>query len=254
MAAESAISSFSVGQISQLLSKSRKRKQDTEENSGLKSLFGTSFTEQPVFVAVNEKKKKKKTKGDKVSEEGTALKKKKSKDVLETGDRNKDSDDDDDNENVKLKPKKTKEDPERLNRTIFVGHVPVTLNKKDFKKLFDKYGEVESVRFRSAVSTCQAYHVKNSWHEKLEPVTRKPCQKACINNNVVLLLFFSRKEYHKDRQTLNGYVVFKDKSSAVDALQSNGVEVEGSHLRVDMAGNAKVHDHSKSVFVGNLSF
>jgi hypothetical protein len=51
------LDSFSVGQISQLLSKSRKRKKVSDDNSGLKSLFSLSSAVQPVFVPVVEKVK-----------------------------------------------------------------------------------------------------------------------------------------------------------------------------------------------------
>lgn len=38
--------------------------------------------------------------------------------------------------------------PEELSRTVFVGNVPLAVNKMKFKKFFNKYGKVESVRFR----------------------------------------------------------------------------------------------------------
>ncbi|KAL1789828.1 RNA-binding protein 34 isoform X1 [Sigmodon hispidus] len=34
-------------------------------------------------------------------------------------------------------------------RTVFVGNLPVTCNKKKLKSLFKEYGPIESVRFRS---------------------------------------------------------------------------------------------------------
>lgn len=51
------VDSFAVGQISELLSKSHKRKQDCDTNSGLKNLFSSSPAVQPVFVPVIEKVK-----------------------------------------------------------------------------------------------------------------------------------------------------------------------------------------------------
>lgn len=42
-----------------------------------------------------------------------------------------------------------KHSKERLERTVFVGNVPVGTNPKALKKLFKKYGTVESVRIRS---------------------------------------------------------------------------------------------------------
>lgn len=53
-------------------------------------------------------------------------------------------------------------DPDREKRTLFVGNVPVDVQKEAFKKLFKQYGTVESVRFRSVV---RAYIVVSSDEE-----------------------------------------------------------------------------------------
>lgn len=43
---------------------------------------------------------------------------------------------------------RTTENPEENDRTIFVGNVPLNVTKKDLKKVFNKYGPVESIRIR----------------------------------------------------------------------------------------------------------
>lgn len=40
---------------------------------------------------------------------------------------------------------------EKNERTIFVGNAPLTMTRKEVKKLFIKYGRIESVRLRSVI-------------------------------------------------------------------------------------------------------
>lgn len=44
----------------------------------------------------------------------------------------------------------TSDDTDRDTRTVFVGNLPLSCNKKAIKKLFIKYGRIETIRFRSA--------------------------------------------------------------------------------------------------------
>lgn len=37
-------------------------------------------------------------------------------------------------------------------RTIFVGNLPITVKRPTLQKLFSKFGDIDSVRIRSAVS------------------------------------------------------------------------------------------------------
>ena len=128
----------------------------------------------------------------------------------------------DDNEN----DTKSISEPARLERTIFVGNVPVTSSRKTLKKLFLKYGKIETVRIRSA------------------PVSNtKTAKKVAV----------IKKEFHDDRHSFNAYIVFQEKKSCTAALQSNGEEFGGLHLRVDLATKPEP-DHKRSIFVGNLPF
>ena len=57
---------------------------------------------------------------------------------------------DEDGEKGKEKQDKDeKHTKEKMARTVFVGNVPVTTDRKALKKLFKDYGTVESVRLRS---------------------------------------------------------------------------------------------------------
>eukprot|EP01137_Pigoraptor_chileana_P004643 Opistho-2@46572 len=123
------------------------------------------------------------------------------------------------------------DDPERLQRTIFVGNLPVDTAKhpKAFKKLAATYGPVESVRFRSVALKSPG---------------------STVNRKAGLL----GGKLHPDRDSINGYVVFETKEAATAALAMNGSVFNEKHLRVDNAGTPRVPDTTKSVFVGNLPF
>lgn len=61
------------------------------------------------------------------------------------------------------------------------------------------------------------------------------------------------KEFHKERDTANAYVVFKEQASVEKALAKNQTVFMGKHIRVDSAA-APAQDLSNSVFVGNLAY
>ncbi|XP_070556961.1 RNA-binding protein 34-like [Ptychodera flava] len=141
-----------------------------------------------------------------------------------------DNKDDDEIGFAKHKEKKVKpspRNPEQDSRTIFVGNVPVSITKKDIMKLFGKFGEIESMRLRSAA-----------------PSTLN------LPKKVIMI----QKDFHPDRSGMNVYVVFKEEKSARKALKCNGKEFRGHHLRVDLSSNTDRHDHRRSIFVGNLPY
>ena len=115
---------------------------------------------------------------------------------------------------------------ERLERTIFVGNIPVSATRKELKSFFSKYGAVESVRLRSV-----------------------PIAKAKGSKRVAILT----KKFHPERNSMNAYVVFSDNSTAEQAVKSRGLVFKDMHLRVDTAVKKDVN-YKLSVFVGNLPF
>lgn len=54
------------------------------------------------------------------------------------------------------------------------------------------------------------------------------------------------KQADSDKSAINAYVVFVSVDSARAALVLNGQEVGGRHIRVDVASDAKKHDHTRS--------
>uniref|UniRef100_A0A8C9P6T0 RNA-binding protein 34 n=1 Tax=Spermophilus dauricus TaxID=99837 RepID=A0A8C9P6T0_SPEDA len=113
------------------------------------------------------------------------------------------------------------QEEERLKneRTVFVGNLPVTCNKKKLKSFFKEYGQIESVRFRSLVSS--------------------PPLKISI-----IVKFFIRK-IHPDQKNINAYIVFKDEIAATKALNRNGAQIaDGFRVRVDLASET-----SRQIFI-----
>ncbi|RIA95552.1 hypothetical protein C1645_471156 [Glomus cerebriforme] len=128
-------------------------------------------------------------------------------------------------DNDKYKNEFSKDDPERLQRTIFVGNLPVSviqkINHKKLKILFSKFGKIESVRFRSIAFS--------------ELLPRK--------------LAFITGKFHPERDVLNAYIVYKEPLSVQQAITMNAQVFLGRHLRVDSN-----HDRRRTVFIGSLSF
>ncbi|XP_060677462.1 RNA-binding protein 34 [Hemiscyllium ocellatum] len=113
-------------------------------------------------------------------------------------------------------------------RTLFVGNLPSDCSKQMIKALFKEFGPIESVRFRSV---------------------------ACAEPKISKRLATIQKKIHPKRNSVNAYIVFEQDSDAVRALTKNGCEIQtGFHIRVDLASKSKIHDHRRSIFLGNLSY
>ncbi|CAG8508417.1 13771_t:CDS:2 [Funneliformis caledonium] len=133
-------------------------------------------------------------------------------------------------DNDRCKKELPKEDPERLQRTIFVGNLPISVtlkaNNKKLKALFSQFGKIESVRFRSIAFS--------------ELLPRK--------------LAFITGKLHPERDVLNAYIVYKELSSVQNAITMNAQMFMEKHLRVDSVANPQNHDRRRTVFIGNMSF
>lgn len=140
--------------------------------------------------------------------------------------------------------KNESEDPEVKARTVFVGNVPLKTTKKNIKKLFRKYGIIESVRIRGIPAanpklTKRVAAIKQEFHPErnnfLCYIRYKPC-------------FFLIKLYS------NIYSFrYKNKEDAHKAEAENGVLFEGHHLRVHCCELKTKPDETKAIFIGNLS-
>ncbi|KAM9702302.1 RNA-binding protein 34 isoform 2-T2 [Dama dama] len=124
------------------------------------------------------------------------------------------------------------QEEERLKneRTVFVGNLPVTCNKKIPAEgtLSKKLAAINRVRLLAI-----------PWTAARQPP---------------LSTGFSRRKIHPDQKNINAYVVFKDESAATKALERNGAQfAEGFRVRVDLATETSSRD-KRSVFVGNLPY
>jgi nucleolar protein 12 len=112
-------------------------------------------------------------------------------------------------------------------RSIFVGNVPHCVTVKKVKKMFQKYGTVESVRLRCP-----------------------PLADPRVPKKVAVI----KRDFHPDRNSMHAFVRFLDAESAQKALVANGTVFEDHHIRVDMASGKTDHDQKKAVFLGNVPF
>lgn len=124
------------------------------------------------------------------------------------------------------------EELEKAERTVFVGNlsnnvISSKLTYKLFKKLFSNLGKVQSIRFRSIAFD--------------EAVPRK--------------VAFVKRSLHNNRDTVNAYVVFKDKEPSKKApARLNATVFDHHHIRVDHVAHPAPKDNKRTIFVGNLDF
>lgn len=124
------------------------------------------------------------------------------------------------------------EELDKAERTVFVGNVPNTVITskrayKNFKKLFQQVGSVHAIRFRSIAFD--------------EALPRK--------------LAFAKKALHTLRDTVNAYVVFKEREPSRKACSRlNATLFEHHHIRVDHVAHPAPKDNKRTIFVGNLDF
>lgn len=121
---------------------------------------------------------------------------------------------------------KKKDEPEDLTSTIFIGNVPVTCKQKDLKKLFEKYGKIEKIWFRSV------------------PVEQNKKGKKA---NFIL------KNFIDGAESMNAYIKFSEQSSVESACEMNGTHIAEHTIRVFSCLDDNL-DYETTVFIGNLPF
>ncbi|KAJ8971290.1 hypothetical protein NQ314_000767 [Rhamnusium bicolor] len=127
----------------------------------------------------------------------------------------------------KINEKKKIQSPEELSRTIFVGNIPITIDKKKIQRYFKKYGLIDSIRIRGIPVA--------------DPKTSKKV--AAI-----------KKEFNPNRSNVYCYIRFQNKEDALKAEAENGAIFKEHHLRVHSCDSEDKPDETKAIFVGNLSF
>lgn len=121
---------------------------------------------------------------------------------------------------------------EQAERTVFVGNVlnDILLSRqlqRTFRTLFEGAGAIESTRFRS----------------------------ISFDENLPRKVAFAKKSLHKLRDTINAYIVYKEKECSRKAPgMFNATIFEEHHLRVDHVAHPAPKDNQRTIFVGNLDF
>ncbi|KAF7487739.1 RNA-binding protein 34 [Sarcoptes scabiei] len=116
---------------------------------------------------------------------------------------------------------------ERQKRTLFIGNLPANFPMKKLKQTLQQYGKVISIRIRC-----------------IAPAKITLSKKTALLSNQI----------NPNKKNVNAYVVFKDEDSVAKALELNGQKFENNIIQVDTIENDRTYDHSKSLFLGNLSF
>ncbi|XP_005184003.1 RNA-binding protein 34 [Musca domestica] len=215
------------GQQDKLSKKAKKRKLESTETS------------ETAEEGQNKKKKNKKNKLKKANEEQTEGEQKKSeptpkaggtKDASEVSERVLLKKEKKLKKRQELKAQKLAEkkprDPAQEDATVFVGNLPVTTKRVQLIKLFKKYGPVNSIRMRTAAGQILYKH-----------------------------------KMRKASGALNAYVVLQSKTAAEKALELNGTEFKGMHLRVtksslkhSASAQESKEEAKRTIFVGNLKY
>ena len=101
---------------------------------------------------------------------------------------------------------------DRAEKTLFVGNIDVKATKKDIKRFFMKYGNIEKL-----------------WERSL-PVNNE--SKLPMKAKAIV------KDFAKDIENLvkNCYILFEDKEAVAKAVKDNGVVFMGRHIRLDYCG------------------
>lgn len=102
--------------------------------------------------------------------------------------------------------------------SIFIGNLPKTVKKSTMKSLFNQYGKILTIRFRT-------------------------------NDGVTLF----KKKDRKEAKALNCYIRFETRPEAQAACAMNGQLVEGNRIRVTIHTQKQMGHASSTVFVGNIN-
>ncbi|CAD6646889.1 XXYS1_4_G0029060.mRNA.1.CDS.1 [Saccharomyces cerevisiae] len=145
---------------------------------------------------------------------------------------------------------------EKAERTVFIGNIlstVITSKKvyKEFKKLF---------------GTNPIAETEESGNEKEEESSKKSdnnefaiesirFRSISFDEALPRKVAFVQQKFHKSRDTINAYIVYKNKSAVRKICSDlNAVVFQDHHLRVDSVAHPAPHDKKRSIFVGNLDF
>lgn len=200
---------------------------------------------KPKDVALPKKSKrdnkddsKKKETSDKGIDDGSKLQKRRKKKRKSRSSDDTDGGKVDDENNKEVTEKDAeKEMPDKEERTIFVGNLPLTTTRKTLASLFKDCGTIASCRIRSVPVTGIKLPQDQAGNQRM-------MRKVCVNTNQIDSTL---------TDSVQGYVVFKNVNDVEKALElNNKLDLDGMKIRVDRS--KPTVDPSRSVFVGNLPY
>ncbi|XP_075851591.1 RNA-binding protein 34 isoform X2 [Microcebus murinus] len=190
-----------------------------------------------------------------------------------------DVDDTDVNQRKKIQINQ-EEERSKNERTVFVGNLPVTCNKKKLKSFFKEYGQIESVRFRSLDKSAATKALKRNGTQiadgfrirvDLASETSSRDKRSVFVGNLPYKVEESVVEKHfldcgsivavrivRDQATGVGkgfgYVLFENTDAVHLALKLNNSELMGRKLRVMRSVNKeKLKQQSSNPGLKNVS-
>ena len=144
-----------------------------------------------------------------------------------------DSDEEDEKADTK-QPSSVIDELNKLKRTIFVGNLPVGIKGKVIKRVFAFYGTVESVRIRSVPLAAD-----NTLPRRVAILTKTNLASSRSGDGKGKEQGDSEKGEEEGNTdsglSVNAYVMFQTRASAVAALGHNMKEIKQRTIRVDLA-------------------
>ncbi|SCW01353.1 LAFE_0D10704g1_1 [Lachancea fermentati] len=157
------------------------------------------------------------------------------------------------NSSVAKKQDFKEEELEKADKTVFVGNVPtdvITSKKayKEFKLLFSTVVATQSETSGDEEST-------DNTKADLLAIASIRFRSISFDEALPRKVAFMQQKLHKARDSVNAYVVYKNKAAVNFVCKNlNGTVFYDHHLRTDSVAHPTKHDNKRSVFVGNLDF
>lgn len=147
---------------------------------------------------------------------------------------------------------------DKAQRTVFVGNIPTeVITSRDIYKHFKKMFTPKDTEDDDATDDKTVADDKKNNKNKKEKLTIQSIRFRSISFDEALprKIAFAKQSFHKDRHSINAYIVYSSKDGLVDIINKyNGYVFEKRHLRVDSVTHPAPHDKQRSIFVGNLDF
>jgi nucleolar protein 12 len=151
-------------------------------------------------------------------------------------------------------------DPEVLARTAFVGNVPVSVKRKELRKLFKPFGDVESVRLRGVVADNPHLPKKTAllarrMHKNCETLLAYVVFKSPVDNDKISLELSDVLRVNAENVSPRaGRDSSEPTTSVKEACAALNLTIfQEKHLRVTPAAHTR-GPLRQSIFLGNLPF